>query len=193
MCHLFVYLSDVVKYVNTHSPESYSVPTPSEPIPKYLEIIYDENDDRPLPVNPYEIPLPPLDEVEIVHTSSPTSSIKSINKSSESETNQNTSETKDNCIKGRTISSASTVSETSVYNPSKMSKLSNMSDESDLSKSNCNSTVTLPNTRENCPSNDKVCLSQQQLPYAHTKKIQQMYANTNMETAIRTCDGITSM
>lgn len=176
--------------MNTHSPESYSVPTPSKSIPKYLDIIYDENDDRPLPVNPYEIPLPPLD----VHTSSPTLSIKSIHKSSESETNPNASETKDNCIKGRTISSASTVSETSVYNPSKMLKLSNIeSDETDLSKSNCNSTVTLSNTKENGPTDEKVCVSQLQPVYAHTKKMQQMYANTNMETAIRTCDGITSM
>lgn len=163
--------SEVAKYVNTPLPasESYSIPKSNEPIPKYLEIIYDENDHRPVTVRPYEIPLPPLDEVEIVHTSSPTSSIKSICKSNEGEMNGN-------CIKGRTISSASTVSETSVYNSPKK--------------------PDQPNPKEDCTSNEKVLLLPQQPSYAqdtNKQKLQQMYANSNMETAIRTCDGITSM
>lgn len=194
--YLFAHFSEAVKYVNTPiaASESYSVPNSSKQIPKYLEIIYDENDDQPVTVHPYEIPLPPLDEVEIVHSSSPTSSMKSIGKSSEFETN-NASESNENCIKGRTISSASTVSETSVFNPPKKKEQPNASYETDMPESNCILTVALPNPRADCTSNEKLLLPQQP-PYAHDinkQKLQQMYANTNIETAIRTCDGITSM
>lgn len=182
------------------------MPKENNEIPKYLDIIYDENDDRPLAVNPYEIPLPPLDEVnayeiplppldevEIVHTS-PTSSLKSRSKSTEVES-ISTGENSENCIKGRSISSASTVSETSVFNPPKKKEQPNTSNAADLTKTNCILTVALPNSNENCTSNEKLLLPQQPA-YTHDinkRKLQQMYANTNIETAIRTCDGITSM
>lgn len=200
---------DVVKYVNAPivAPETYSIPkSTNAAVPKYLEIIYDENDDRPAPVtvNPYEIPLPPLDEVENVHKSSPTPSLKSARKSIECDTlrpNENSENRDRGCTKGRTISSSSTVSETSVLNPSKMNGQPNTSldKKSDASLSeNCILTVALPNAKEDCTSNEKLLLSQhqQQSPYDHdisTRKLQKMYANANIECAIRTCDGITSM
>lgn len=194
----FAYLADVVKYVNTPitAPEAYSVPKVTKPIPKYLEIIYDENDDRRIPVRPYEIPLPPLDEAESVQRNSPTMSVKSCSKSAEHESNTNqTGANQGNCIKGRTISSSSTVSETSVYNVPKKKDLLNVTENGDLSNSSVILTVTLPNPKEDCTSNEKLLLPQQSA-YAHDinkRKIQQMYANTNIETAIRSCDGITSM
>lgn len=188
------------------TPETYSIPkSTSTTIPKYLEIIYDENDDRPvIQVNPYEIPLPPLDEVEqVVHKSSPTPSLKSVRKSIECDTLRPNEIGGSNCTKGRTISSSSTVSETSVFNPPKVNAQPNTSTAkaSDMSAENCILTVTLPNAKEDCTSNEKLLLSQQQQqqqqpPYAHDiskRKLQQMYANTNIECAIRTCDGITSM
>lgn len=176
------------------SAESYSVPKATNSLPTYLEIICDEIDARSLPVRPYEIPLPPLDEVEVVHRSSPTPSLKSITKCPEivnivsicpatSATQSN-----DNCIKGRTISSSSTVSETSVYNPLKSNERPNTTASTDLTKTNCILTVVLPTPKEDCKSNETL-LKPQQPSYT----LQQMYANTNIESAIRTCDGITSM
>lgn len=184
------------------APETYSIPkSTSTTVPKYLEIIYDESDDRPVVpvvVNPYEIPLPPLDEVEHVHKSSPTPSLKSVRKSIECDTLRPNENSGNNCTKGRTISSSSTVSETSVFNPPKMNGQPNTSTDkaSNVSSDNCILTVALPNAKEDCTSNEKLLLSQQQPPYAHDmskRKLQQMYANTNIECAIRTCDGITSM
>lgn len=199
--------TDVVKYVNAPivaTPETYSVPkSTSATVPKYLEIIYDENDDRPVQVNPYEIPLPPLDEMEqIVHKSSPTPSLKSVRKSIECNDTLRPIESGDSaCTKGRTISSSSTVSETSVFSQPKINGQPNTSavNASDVPTDNSVLTVTLPNAKEDCTSNEKLLLpeqQQQQPPYAQDiskRKLQQMYANTNIECAIRTCDGITSM
>lgn len=187
--------------MNTPSvaPETYSIPkSTSSAVPKYLEIIYDENDDhRPVQVNPYEIPLPPLDEVENVHKSSPTPSLKSIRKSIECDL------LRPNEIKGRTISTSSTVSETSVFNPPKLNSQPNTSAENaaDVSSDNCILTVALPNVKEDCMSNEKLLLPQQQQQQQTTilthdiskRKLQQMYANANMDCTIHTCDGITSM
>lgn len=171
------------------------MPKLTKPIPKYLEIIYDENDDRPIPVSPYEIPLPPLDETEMVQRNSPTLSIKSCSKSADNETNTNqTGAMNGNSIKGRTISSSSTVSETSVYNVPKKKDLLNVTENGDLSNSSVILTVALPNSKEDCTSNEKLLLPPPSA-YAHDvnkRKLQQMYANTN-EAAIRSCDGITSM
>lgn len=205
MFSLFVRITDVVKYVNAPivaTPETYSIPkSTSVTVPKYLEIIYDENDDRPpVQVNPYEIPLPPLDETEqIVHKSSPTPSLKSVRKPIECDTLRPNENNDNNCTKGRTISSSSTVSETSVFSPPKTNGQPNTSTAkaTDASTDNCILTVTLPNAKEDCTSNEKLLLPQQQQPpYAHDiskRKLQQMYANANIECAIRTCDGITSM
>lgn len=182
--------------------ETYSVPkSTSTAVPQYLEIIYDENDDRPVvQVNPYEIPLPPLDEMEnVVHKSSPTPSLKNMPKQIECDTLRPNESSDDNCTKGRTISSSSTVSETSVLSPPKPNAQPNTStaNASDVPADNCILTVALPNAKEDCTSNEKLLLPQQQQPlYAQDiskRKLQQMYANTNIECAIRTCDGITSM
>lgn len=194
-----------MKYVNAPiiaTTETYSIPkSTSTTVPKYLEIIYDENDDQPVQVNPYEIPLPPLDEMEnVVHKSSPTPSIKSAPKSIECDTLRPNENSDNDCVKGRTISSSSTVSETSVLSPPKTNtqpETSSTVSASDVPADNCILTVTLPNAKEDCTSNEKLLLPQQQQPpYAHEiskRKLQQMYANTNIECAIRTCDGITSM
>ncbi|XP_055298116.1 proto-oncogene tyrosine-protein kinase ROS isoform X4 [Sitodiplosis mosellana] len=197
---------EVVKYVNTsgNAPEPYSVPKCEPSMPKYLEIIYDENDEQPpLPIDPYEVPLPPLDETEAMQSSSPTLSEKSNNKSIESDSIKASSANKENKVKSRTISSSSTVSETSIYNLSKKKEQLNVQpDDNDLSKTIL--TVALPNinnnnnvTREDCTS--KLLLPppppplQQQSNDINKRKLQQMYANTNIESAIRSCDGITSM
>lgn len=164
--------------------------------PTYLEIIYDENDDRPLPVNPYEIPLPPLDENEVMLSSSPTLSEKSNNKSTESDSIKISAENK---VKNRTISSSSTVSETSVYINPLRKQLNAQPEDNDLSKTIL--TVALPNNhanREDCnTSNDKLLLPPppplQQSNDISKRRLQQMYANANIESAIRSCDGITSM
>lgn len=196
---IFVKFAEV-KYVNTsiNAPESYSVPKGVKPMPKYLEIIYDENDDQPLPVNAYEIPLPPLDETEAMQSSSPTLSENSNNKSTESDSIKTIGTNKEeNKVKSRTISSSSTVSETSVYNPPKKKEQLNMQPEdNDLSKTIL--TVALPNnvTTEDYTSNKKLLLPPPPPPQSNDiskRKLQQMYANTNIESAIRSCDGITSM
>lgn len=187
--------------------ETYSIPKSTcATTPRYLEIIYDENDDRPpIPTNPYEIPLPPLnDEVDNVHKSSPTPSLKSIHKSIECDTLRPNEISHSHCTKGRTISSSSTVSETSVFNPPKMmnGQSNSLSEKaSDVSTDNCTLTVALPNAKEDCTSNEKLLLPQQQQQeqqstYSHDiskRKLQQMYANGHIECAIHTCDGITSM
>lgn len=186
-----------MKYVNAPilAPETYSIPkSTSAGIPKYLEIIYDENDDRPpVQVSPYEIPLPPLDTELNVHKSSPTPSLRSIHKSIECDSLRPTEITDNNCTKGRTISTSSTVSETSVFNPPKPNSQPNTSMEkaADASPDNCILTVALPNVREDCKSNEKLSTV-----YTHDnskRKLQQMYANANIECSIHTCDGITSM
>lgn len=160
----------------------YSVPKGNNSMPKYLEIIYDENDDQP---NAYEIPLPPLDENEIVHTSSPTPSEKS--NSFKCDANNEIK------VKSRTVSSSSTVSESSMY---KKDALNVQPDDDDLSQTNVILTVALPKntSNENLLPPPPPPTSIQQQSHDHTKrKLQQMYANSTIENAIRNCDGITSM
>lgn len=194
--HIFFLLifQDAVKYVNTpiNAPETYSIPRADKPVPKYLEIIYDENDDRPLPLNPYEIPLPQLVDGEHVEGSSLAASENSNSTNSIKMSANNADAHNENSVKSRTISSSSTVSETSVYSqPKKKEQLNAQPEDNDLTKTNLK--VALPNSNEDCTSNE--LMSQQS---AHTnniskRKLQQLYANTNVETAIRSCDGITSM
>lgn len=186
------------------------MPKCAQSMPKYLEIIYDENDEQqpPVAVNPYETPLPPLDETEAMQSNSPTLSEKSNDKSIESDSIKASSANKENKVKSRTISSSSTVSETSMYNlPKKKEQLNVQPDDTDLSKTIL--TVALPNnnnnnnnvTSDDCTSNEKLLLPpppppsllQQQSNDITKRKLQQMYANTNIESAIRSCDGITSM
>lgn len=146
-------------------------------------------------MNPYEIPLPPLDEAENIERSSPTISERSNNKGIELNAN-NTDMRNKNTIKSRTISSSSTVSEKSVYNPPKKKEQLNVqTDDNNLSETNVILTVALPNSIEDITNNEKPLLSQQTM-HANDiskRKLHQLYANTNIESAIRSCDGITSM
>lgn len=167
-----------VKYVNTAiGPEllaqTYSIPKPTQPDQKYLEIVYNEND-YPTPVNSYEIPISTLDESQIIDSA--------LNV-------QNVVENVNSIPKNRTISTSSTVSETSVFHP--------VSNNSNLVTKNVILTVALPNSKEDCTSNEKLLMtSQQQSIHPHdisAKKLQQLYANSNIENAILNCDGITSM
>lgn len=200
----FVHITDVPKYVNAaiNAPETYSVPKRTNSMPKYLEIIYDENDDDRLPpLNPYEIPLPPLDELEILQTtSSHTPCEKSIefDDSFELDSAANIREIKH--VKSRTVSTSSTVSETSVYNAiKKKEQLNVQSEENDLAKpNNVIITAALSNPNyDRTDSNEPLLLPQQQSNESNNnnsrRKLQQMYANTHIENAIRSCDGITSM
>lgn len=165
-----------MKYVNTNGifTESYSIPK-STTDTKYLEIVYNEND-YPSPVNPYEIPISTLTDDQ-----------SAINVQND---NINLSNA-DSVPKNRTISTSSTVSETSVFHP--VSPNSN-----NLVTKNVILAVALPNSKEDCTSNEKLLMTSEQ-PATHTpdtistKKLQQLYANSNIENAIRNCDGITSM
>lgn len=149
--------------------ESYSIPKPTTDT-KYLEIVYNEND-YPSPVNPYEIPISTLDDDQ--------SAINVQNN------NVNLSDI-DSVSKNRTISTSSTVSETSAFHPIQPNS------------NNVILTVALPNSKEDCTSNEKLLMTSQQSAQNNpsdisTKKLQQLYANANIENAILNCDGITSM
>lgn len=160
-----------MKYVNTIVgpgifTESYSIPK-STTDTKYLEIVYNEND-YPSPVNPYEIPISTLnDDQSPINVQNNNVNISNI----------------DSVPKNRTISTSSTVSETSVFHP--------------VTNNNLILTVALPNSKEDCTSNEKLLMTSQQqtihTPDISTKKLQLLYANSDIENAIRNCDGITSM
>lgn len=153
--------------------ESYSIPKPTADT-KYLEIVYNEND-YPSPVNPYEIPISTLnDDQSAINVQNNNVNLSNI----------------DSVPKNRTISTSSTVSETSVFHPVQPNS-------NNLVTKNVILTVALPNSKEDCTSNEKLLMTSQPQPIhtpdINTKKLQQLYANSNIETAIRNCDGITSM
>lgn len=157
--------------------ESYSIPKSTQPLDRYLEIVYNEND-YPIPVNPYETPISTLnDDGQIIDTPNVQTSLN-VDLSNLNSTSKN-----------RTISTSSTVSESSVFHPA--------SNNSNLVRKNISLTVALPNTKEDCKSNENLLMtSQQQTIQSHDiskKKLQQLYANSNIEKAIMNCDGITSM
>lgn len=157
-----------MKYVNTIVgpglfAESYSIPK-STTDTKYLEIVYNEND-YPSPVNPYETPISTLnDDQSAINVQNNNVNLSNI----------------DSVPKNRTISTSSTVSETSVFHPVQ------------TNSNNLILSVALPNSKEDCTSNEKLLMTSQQQTI-HTQKLQQLYANSNIENAIRNCDGITSM
>lgn len=194
---MYFAIIDVVKYVNTpiNATEPYSVPKGENSSPKYLEIIHDENDDGPIPMNPYEIPLPPLDETEIVQSGSPTFSESNSNNKSTDFDSIKTDTNKGRKVKRRTISSSSTVSETSVLcPPRKKEQLNVQPDDIDLSNTKTNEIPTVVHPKpKNYSENTEKLLMPQQSNDISKRKLKQMYANMNVETAIQNYDGITSM
>lgn len=171
------------------------MPKGENSLPKYLELIHDGNDDRPIPVNPYEIPLPPLDETDIAQSGSPTFSETNSNDKSTDSDSIKTDTNKGRKVKRRTISSSSTVSETSVLcPPKKKEQLEVQPDDNDFSDTNTNEipTVAHPKPKNHSENTEKLLLSQQSNDISK-RKLQQMYANMNVETAIQNYDGITSM
>lgn len=177
---LSIALLGSVKYVNTNMngqiiSETYAIPKANDQIPKYLEIIYDENDDKQ-PVNPYETPLPPLENEtpQQWHNSTDVQSSSKISFNSDLSNSDNNI----NITKDSDTSNSSTVNETN------------------HSLVPTNVILTLPNSKEDCTSNEKLLMSQQPSIHSHdinNKKLQQFYVNTNIENAILNCDGITSM
>lgn len=171
------------KYVNTIVgpgifTEPYSIPK-SITNTKYLEIVYDQND-YPSPVNPYETPISTLNNDQSpINVQNNNVNLSSV----------------DLVPKNRTISTSSTVSETSVFHP--VQPNGNNNNNNNLVTKNLTLTVALPNSKEDCTSNEKLLMTSQphtiHTPDNSTKKLQQLYANSNIEHAIRNSDGITSM
>lgn len=156
-------------------------------IPKYLEIIYDENDDIPILSNPYEIPLTgPIEEhicdgnsVQNDHDITPTP----LELSNLILDNLNNKE--------RTFSSSSTVSESSICYPS----YTMPSSTNDHLNQNVILTVALPNAKEDCSSNDNLLTDdiRQSTDLKHDK-IRQFYSIAPTIDDLSNCDdGITSM
>lgn len=126
--HFFFIITDMSKYDSHDNQngciEPYTInktnqmSTSPTSMPKYLEIIYDDSDDKPVISSPYEIPLTgPIEEhvnnatdVQNIHDHLQTSLDLS---NLRLENNQNNN----NIAKERTFSSSSTVSETSVGYP----------------------------------------------------------------------------
>lgn len=169
------------KYQNQAAPGAYIIPkhqgdNSEKSIPKYLEIIYDENEDEPPSSSAYEIPLPASDE-EIIHDSSDYMDDDDV-------------EVIDEHAKERTFSSSSTVSEASIYSGHPNQQETNLPNNVVLK-------VTLPNIKEHCTSNENL-LSEpiQTAPPIETAlyhdKLKRFYAETNDDNVI-SCDGITSM
>lgn len=148
-----------------------------------MEIIYDEND-YPNPVNPYETPIATLDAAD--QTIGTALNVQSNKLSLDLSNLKNANSTN---TKNRTISTSSTVSETSVFHP--------VSNNNDLVTKNVILTVALPNSKEDCTSNEKLLMTSQQSSIhpndVTAKKLQQLYANSTIDNAILNCDGITSM
>lgn len=177
----------MVKYVNTpfNTPETYSIPKGTKPVPKYLEIIYDKNDNRPYP---YEIPLPPLENGEVLGMPSIEQYMNNNFPADVDPSNFNAL----NSLKYRTISSASTVSETSVYHPPVTRGLPrSQSDSNDLANSSIVLSLESSHSKQNSTGVEKLLVPIH--THGSKKPKLQMFTNTNLDSAAHTCDGITSM
>lgn len=103
--------SDYFKYPGNSTCESYIQPETSsegsKPIPKYLEILFDESTDNIVNCNPYEIPLPSQDAVSVCSESLPPQRDINFEGSDESRAVTNVYENG----KERLLSSSSTLNE----------------------------------------------------------------------------------
>lgn len=103
--------SDYFKYQGHSTCDSYIQPETSsessKPIPKYLEILFDENTDNIPNSNPYEIPLPSEDVVSVCSDSLPPQRDVNFEEGEESRDVTNIYEN----AKERLLSSSSTLSE----------------------------------------------------------------------------------
>lgn len=108
---LFSAFSDYFKYQDHSTCESYIQPETSnessKPIPKYLEILFDENTDQILNCNQYEIPLSSRDAASVCSDNPPTQ--RDIN-SEESEESPAVTNVYENA-KERLLPSSSTLGE----------------------------------------------------------------------------------
>lgn len=146
-------------------------------IPHYLEVIHDENEDEVQISSPYEIPLPNLDEDE------DTTVVHEINDDLEKSYKLIPNEK----IKERTLSTSSTVSESSANCPQIIQPDNALSPNVILK-------VTLPNISEHC-TNDENIFTEQQIRNSAVDSIcndkLRFYSQGN-ENSVLT-DGITSM
>lgn len=99
---------DYFKCPDRSTCESYIQPeSSSQTIPKYLEIIFDENTDTIVNNNPYEIPLPNEDAVSVYNASLPPQRTTNFEENEEPRAVTNVYEN----AKERLLSSSSTLSE----------------------------------------------------------------------------------
>lgn len=160
--------------------------TASPHIPKYLELLYDENEDVISPISiisdGYEIPIPDS------QLSSAFAVIQNFNNADCSVDHPTATPFE----KERTFSSSSTVSEHSIC-PPPSSNCTNSNRNSNLEISrNQILKVALPNSKEDCSSNETLLLQMQsQLPAAVCKS-RPFYTNTKVEEVLN-CDGKTMM
>lgn len=149
-----------------------------------MEILCDENEDEPISC-PYEIPLPDISEQNSF------SSSKNTIAQNEDESSLNLELREQNePAKERTLSSSSTVSEASVHCP-KIHQQSQSIDNNSLTP-NMILKVALPNTKEDCTSNEKL-LTQKQFQCPTAEKLRQFCNDSNNIENVLSYDGITSM
>lgn len=170
----------IIKYVNTDAngqflSEHYETPKSNEQIPKYLEIIHDENDLKPT-ITTYESPV-----------STPWYTGSSNNSSWQHLTNvQNNSETSSSLGRCSTECNERTFSNASTTDDNRsIAQLTSFNDTI--------LTVTLPNNDKDCTTNERMAIQQRADDIIDKQLLQKSYINSNLDNAILNCDGITSM
>lgn len=151
--------------------------------PKYLEILCDDNEEEPIS-SPYEIPLSDLSEKSSFNSSK-------ISIAQNEDDNNLELRNQSEPIKERTLSSSSTVSEASVYCPKIKQSQQNDNDSTTLTP-NMILTVALPNTIQDCTSNEKL-LAKNQFQCPTAEKLRQLCNDSKTIESVLTYDGITSM
>lgn len=152
--------------------------------PKYLEILSNDNEDEPIS-SAYEKPL------DLNEQSSFSSSSNNITQNENESTLNLELRNQGEPLKERTLSSSSTVSEASMYYP-KIQTQSQQMDNNDSLAPDVILKVVLPNTKEDCTSNEKL-LMQKQLQCPSVEKIRQFCNDSNNIENVLSYDGITSM
>lgn len=183
---------------------TYQETTAVSPTPKYLEILYDERDNAPVMCRPYEIPLTgPILESDANAANynhhddlTPTASID-LELKNKTNSEKNISNLNNN-NKERTFSSSSTVSDSSLCYPyTERPSPPPLADTHATNALNQNIilTVTLPNAKEDCTSDDNLLASDiRNTTDLKQDKIRQFYSIAPVIDDVSNCDdGITLM
>lgn len=160
--------------------EHYETPKSNEQMPKYLEIIHDENDMQPA-ISTYETPVSTPWYAAQINT--PSWHPHSTNVQNHTENSPSLGRSSTDCT-NTTMSNASTTDDNR--------SIAHMADYNETIL-----TVTLPANEQDCTANERLLLPPQSSIQANdiTDKhlLHKSYVNSNIENAIRNCDGITSM